>query len=105
MKLACLLLQLASFVLVCVCGGGGGGGGGGGREGGGGGGRRENCRSQKCFIQSRNGIGNESCSLVLVSFLDSQIFELFAVKSQIFKRVLGILVSLGFTIHLPFLGC
>ena len=46
--------------------------------------------------KSWNGICDESQSLVFVSFLESRIFELFAVKSPIFKQGLRISASLGF---------
>ena len=39
--------------------------------------------------KSQNSVCNESQSLVFVSFLESWIFELFEVKSQIFKQGLG----------------
>ena len=51
--------------------------------------------------KSRNGICDESRSLVFLSFLESRIFELFAVKSRISKQGLGVAASLGFTIHRP----
>ena len=43
----------------------------------------------------------ESQSLVFVSFLESRISELFAVKSPIFLSKVS--ASLGFTIHHPFI--
>ena len=46
--------------------------------------------------KSRNGICDESQSLVFVSFLESWINDLFAVKSQIFKQGLCVSASLGF---------
>ena len=51
--------------------------------------------------KSLNRIGDESRSLIFVSFLEFQSFELIAVKSQIFKQGLGISLSLRFTIHHP----
>ena len=51
--------------------------------------------------KSWNSICDDSRSLVFVSFCESQIYELFAVKSQIFKQGLGILASLGFAFHHP----
>ena len=49
--------------------------------------------------KSQNSICDESQSFVFVSFFESWIFELFAVKSPIFKQGLGILVCLGLTVH------
>ena len=46
--------------------------------------------------KSRNGIFDECRSFVFVSFLESWIFELFAVKSQIFKHCLCVSASHGF---------
>ena len=48
----------------------------------------ENCTSRKHFIQSQNSICDESGgSLIFVIFLESQIFQLFAVKSRISGRL------------------
>ena len=46
--------------------------------------------------KSRNGICDESRSLTFVSFLESRIFELLAVKSRICMQGLGVSASLGF---------
>ena len=53
--------------------------------------------------KSRNGICDESRSLVFVSpsFREFRIFEVFAVKSRIFKQGFGVSASLRFTIHHP----
>ena len=48
--------------------------------------------------KSRNmGICDESRSLVFVTFLESQILDLFAVKFRIFKEGVGVSASLAFT--------
>ena len=54
--------------------------------------------------KSLNGICNESRSLLFDGFLESRNFELFAVKSLIFKQGLGVSASLGFIIHHPYLA-
>ena len=51
--------------------------------------------------KSLNGICDESQILDFVSFLESWIFEPFAVKSQMFKQGLGISASLRLNIHHP----
>ena len=51
--------------------------------------------------KSWNGICDESRSLVFVNFLESRIFELFVVKSRIFKQGLGVSASLKITIQRP----
>ena len=52
--------------------------------------------------KSRYGICDESRSLIFVSFLESRIFELFAVKCRSFEQGLGVSASpLKSTIHRP----
>ena len=53
-------------------------------------------RKFRSILKSRNSICNESRSFVFVSFLESQIVELFAMKSRIFKQGLGISARLRF---------